>query len=466
MADPRAPLRVVSELLWSLRRAGFAIPPSLAIDASRAIAVVGFDDRVTLRAALATVLVTRPAERARFDAAFAEFFGGARRTLWDRLQAAGFADGELAVVREWLARFAERGDDGVETLGALLEGGAEMDRLLLLGGVTRTLRTLASPLQVGFFTHRVAKEIGAPAARARLATLRAHLTDALGERGDALADALARELDRADGDLRRFVEERATRAEVTADDRRRALARAAVALDPAELVAVRRAVRELVHRLAGAERTRKARARRGRIDPHRTLRLVLRTGGVPFAPARRRRRRDRAKLVLLCDVSDSVRAIATFLLELVHGAHELFERTRSFVFVSEIGESTALFEREPAEKAIAAAYGGGVIPVTDNSNYGRVLRSFVERFGDAIDRRTTVVVLGDGRSNFHDPGEEALAELRRRARAVLWLCPEARAQWAGGDSAMARYERHCSEVLEVRTAEDLERAARRVIAFR
>ncbi len=466
MADPRAPLRVVSELLWSLRRAGFVIPPPLAIDAARAVAAVGFEERATLRAALAAVLVTRPSERRRFDAAFAEFFGAPRSTLWERLAAAGFAEAELDTVREWLERFAGRGDDGVVTLGALLEGGSELDRLLLMGGVTRSLRTLASPMQVGFFAHRVAKELGVPSARARLTALRTHLADALGARGDALADALARELDRADAEVRSFVQERAELAEATSDERRRALARASVALDPNELAAVRRAVRELAQRLAGAERTRRARARRGRIDPHRTLRRMLRTGGVPFSPARRRRRRDRAKLVLLCDVSDSVRAIATFLLEFVYGAHDLFARTRSFVFVSDIGETTALFEEQPAEKAIAAAYGGAVVPVTDNSNYGRAFRRFLDEWGDSLDRRVTVVVLGDGRSNFHDPGEDALAEIRRRVRNVLWLCPEPRAQWASGDSAMARYEAHASEVLEVRTVEDLERAARRLLATR
>ena len=165
-------------------------------------------------------------------------------------------------------------------------------------------------------------------------------------------------------------------------------------------------------------------------------------------------------------MSDSVRAIATFLLEFVYSAHDLFRGTRSFVFVSDIGETTEPFDTKRPEQAIAAAYGGAIVPVTDNSNYGRALRAFVERHGSIVDRRSTVVVLGDGRSNFHAPGEDALVELRRRARSVLWLCPEARANWASGDSAMLRYEPHCTEVLEVRTAEDLDYAARRLVAAR
>jgi uncharacterized protein with von Willebrand factor type A (vWA) domain len=125
----------------------------------------------------------------------------------------------------------------------------------------------------------------------------------------------------------------------------------------------------------------------------------MRTGGVPFAPARRARRRDRPRLLLLCDVSDSVRAAARFMLEFVHAAHELFDRTRSFVFVSELGETTGLFAREPASVALGHAYGGSVVSVHDNSNYGRVLSEFERLHLGEIDRRTTVAILGDGRTN-------------------------------------------------------------------
>ena len=428
---------------------------------------MGFDDRETLREALACVLVTRRSDRRRFDATFDAFFVPQRRgDLWTRLEAQGFTPAELAALRDALAAPGSSGTDFMH-LGALLEGGAELDRLLLMAGVTRTLRQLASPMQVGFFTHRVAGEVGLPAARRRLGALRSALTDAFGARGEALVDALLVELDRTERDLRAHVsavaDERAPR---DTGERRRLLLANLVSLDPAEVFAVRRAVRDFAARLRGAERVRRRRALRGRIDPHRTLRRALRTAGVPFAPVRRKRRRDRPRLVLLCDVSDSVRAVATFLLEFVYAAHDLFDHTRSFVFVSEIGESTELFERGTPEAAIAQTYGGAVVSVVDNSNYGRALRSFAARHLDAIDRRTTVVILGDGRSNFHEPGEDALAQLGARARAVLWLCPESRSTWGTGDSAMARYEPWCTEVLEVRSAQDLEDAARRIVARR
>lgn len=181
-----------------------------------------------------------------------------------------------------------------------------------------------------------------------------------------------------------------------------------------------------------------------------------------MSPAHVRRRRDKPRLVLLCDVSDSVRDVASLLLEFVYSAHDLFESTRSFVFVGDVGEATALFRRESAQAAIAAAHGGAVVPVTGNSNYGRALNAFLEKTRGVVDRRTTVVILGDGRTNYQAAGEDALARIRARAKSVVWICPEPREKWAEGDSAMARYAA-IVDVLEVRSARDLELAARRIV---
>jgi uncharacterized protein with von Willebrand factor type A (vWA) domain len=131
--------------------------------------------------------------------------------------------------------------------------------------------------------------------------------------------------------------------------------------------------------------------------------------------------------------------------------------------VSDIGETTRLFARHPVGVAIARAWGGGVVRSGDNSNYGRVLRTFEARHLRELDRRTTVVILGDGRSNYLDPAPEVLARIRTRVRALLWLCPEPRGQWSEGDSAMASYAPNCTAVYEVRCAADLERAARAVV---
>jgi uncharacterized protein with von Willebrand factor type A (vWA) domain len=471
MGDPRALVRLVDELLWRLRREGFVVSTAQAIDVARAVEAVGIGRGEDVANAVAAVVVDRPADRRRFDATLEAFFGGrasqpSARSLWDRLAAAGFGVEEIGALRDALDQLAAQGTDGMAPLGALLGRGAELDRLLAISESARSVDAYSRP-QLGFRTHRALAEIGAPQARRGLAALRAALVDALGDRGQALADVLSTELESAEEEARRHVTRlfEARLAELEqASGSGRTDATPFVALADAQIEEVRRAVRSFAQRLRGGARVRARRALRGRLDPHRTLRRALRTGGVPFSPARKARRRDRPKLVLLCDVSDSVRAVATFLLEFVYAAQELFDRTRSFVFVSELGEVTDLFAREPVRMAIARAYAGGVVRVTDNSNYGRVLRAFERDHLRDVDRRTTVVVLGDGRTNYHDAAADVLDRIRQRARGLLWLCPEARGQWAEGDSAMSRYASKCTAVYEVRCAADLERAARAIVA--
>ena len=441
-------LRVIDELLWRLRREGLAIPTSSAVDALAAVRVVGLENRDVLRAALAAVVTKKPRDAETFARVFDQFFASTpRRSLAERLADRGFSELEIAAALDAMAHLEDP-----TTVRALLDHGADLDRILSLAGMDRTLATLVGPLQRGFYTHRALERAGAGTTWRSLGALRSALRDALGARADDLVAALASELEAAEEIVRSRV---SARAERPAPARRGPMLDCPLALlDAQERAEVRRAVRELAFKLRGAARVRKRHARRGRIDPHRTLRRTLHTFGVPMSPAHVRRRRDKPKLVLLCDVSDSVRDVSALMLELVHSAHELFESTRSFVFVSEVGEITSLFRNATSDTAIRAAHGGGVVPVTGNSAYGRAFRGFVDRYQGAIDRRTTVVVLGDGRTNYLDPGLDALERIRLRSRRLLWICPDARERWAEGDSAMLRYAEICTDVHEVRTVRD------------
>jgi uncharacterized protein with von Willebrand factor type A (vWA) domain len=453
-------LRVIDELLWRLRREGLRIPTSSAIDALGALRAVGLEHEAVVRAALASALVKDSRDKRIFDRTFDLFFSAEpTRTLRERLAAKGFSETEIDAALEAIA---DLGD--ATPLHVFLEQGTNLDRLLSLAGMERTLSTLAGPLQRGFYTHRALERAGAGSAWRSLAALRAALRDAIGARADALVAALAAEIEAAEEIVRKRVATRAEPREVASGASM--LERPLDTLDAMERAEVRRAVRSLAARLRGAARVRKKRARRGRIDPHRTLRRTLRTLGVPMSPAHVRRRRDKPRLVILCDVSDSVRYVSALMLELVASCHELFDGARSFVFVGDVGEMTAAFRGGTTDAAIAAAYAGAIVPVTGNSNYGRAFGAFALRYIDAVDRRTTVVVLGDGRTNYHDPGEAALERIRGRSKTLLWLCPEPRERWAEGDSAMTRYARISSEVHEVRTARDIERAARALMARR
>ncbi|HEY4119937.1 MAG TPA: VWA domain-containing protein [Byssovorax sp.] len=465
-------LRELDQLLWALRRDGFSISTAQAIDATRAFALVGFDEPARLKAAIAAVVVTRRAEIAPFRASFDRYFATGlahANDLFARLRDRGFDATEVGALRELLEAVAERsGATGdAPALAALLGTDGDLERLLRAANVARVLGPMTSPLQIGFFTQQAVAALGFPRAASAMKRLRDALIEALGPaRGAALADAVAEELERAKRRVREHVSERLKQRLGEPEDAPRSAAdRAFFALSTAEIDEVRLAVRKLAERLRGGERVRRRRARRGRVDARATARRSLATGGVPFVPARKRRRRDKPRLVLVCDVSESVRAASLFMLELVSAAQELFSGTRSFVFVSELAEVTRLFARG-AEVAVAAILSGQVVSLAHNSNYGRALAAFEEATHRAIDRRTTVVVLGDGRTNYLDDRADVVARLRERARAVLWITPEGTGGWGMGDSAMPRYAAAATDVLVARTARELEAAAREVAARR
>jgi uncharacterized protein with von Willebrand factor type A (vWA) domain len=464
--DPAAMLRVVTELCAVLRRRGLPIAPPELMDAARALAVVGLDRRDEVREALATTLVKRRTDRALFDEAFERFFDPSDRgprDLFASLAAQGFTEAELATLSELLAAAPS-----TSTLAALLGagGGAELTRLLQRPDVARMLDGLGNPLQAGFFAQRVLDGIGMSGAKRDLGLLAMALRGALGDRGELLAQALGRALDASREEVRAHVrEELDRRLRRRAESADRAENKPFTALSDVEMLEVRRAVRRLVEKLRGRARVRMKHARHGPIDVRRTMRASWKTLAVPIAPKRRVRRRDRPKLVVVCDVSDSVRLAARFMLELVYALAELFADTRSFVFVRQLAEVTELFAREPVGTALAEVFAGRAVSLADNSHYGAVLAELGLRHGRAIDRRTTLVIIGDGRNNYQADEAWALSDLRRRARAVLWLNPERRSTWSIGDSAMARYAPLCDRVLEVSCAAELEEAARLLVTL-
>jgi len=456
---------VLDDFLFVLRREGFEISPSQAIDVARAAREVGLEKQV-LRDAIACVVLDRADRRPRYDAVFDAFFAAPARpapTLSERLASLGFSAAEIAhfihLLREWA-----KPEEGARLL-ALVSGGTALDHLLGRDDVQKLLALAQSRATQGFYAHRVLDALAVGRARSVLAGLLLELGEAMGQdRAERLVAALSGQLDGVERLVHAELEQRISSTE---ERQRRKDERVATApftaLSLEEREQVRVAVRQLAARLRGAARVRNRHRRRGRLDPARTVRVALKTDGVPFRPVRIDQRRDRPKLALLCDISDSVRPVSAFMLELVYAMQDLFERARSFVFVSDVQEVTPLFEQEPAVDAVAKA-AASMVGALGNSSYGRALRVFDTRFREAVDRRTTVVILGDGRTNYQANGADVLARIRERAKRVIWLCTEPRATWGTGDSAMTAYALHVSQVLEVTSAVDLERAARELIA--
>jgi uncharacterized protein len=225
-----------------------------------------------------------------------------------------------------------------------------------------------------------------------------------------------------------------------------------------DLAAVHRAVAQLKKRLATLGHEQRGRKRAAHVDMRRTMRASLETGGVPLRLRYRPKRPRRPEIYVLCDVSTSVTSASVFFLSVLHALHDSFRKLRSFVFIERISEVTEVFERERDFRAISEKISreGGVADVSGYTDYGRVWLEFLDEISEDLDPRSTVIVLGDARTNGREPHAEVFARIAERAGRTFWLNPEPKLYWNYGDSVMAAYERQCTAAFECWTTKHLE----------
>jgi uncharacterized protein len=225
-----------------------------------------------------------------------------------------------------------------------------------------------------------------------------------------------------------------------------------------DLAAVHRAVAQLKRRLATLGHEQRGRRRGAAVDVRRTMRASLETGGVPLRLKYRPKRPRRPEIYVLCDVSTSVTSASVFFLSVLHALHDSFRKLRSFVFIERISEVTDVFERERDFRKISERISreGGVADVSGYTDYGRVWLEFYEEIADELGPRSTVIVLGDARTNGREPHAEVFARIAERSGRTFWLNPEPRLYWNYGDSVMAAYERHTTHAFECWTTKHLE----------
>jgi len=236
------------------------------------------------------------------------------------------------------------------------------------------------------------------------------------------------------------------------------------AVGEAERHQLEETLRRLAKTMPGALTHRRVVAGRGRVDPGRTMRSNMRFDGIPFRPVMVARKEDKPRLVVLADVSLSVRHTARFTLYFVHGLQRLFGQVRTFAFVADTVEVTDLFAEHPVERALEKIFGGDVLDVDADSDYGAAFGRFREEFGELVTRRTTVVILGDGRGNGNDANMEVFEEIARRAKQLIWLTPERRNVWRLGRCDLPRYAELCDRVDVVRDLDGLDRATEDIVA--
>jgi len=435
----------------AVRDAGIPVGISQAVDAAEILTVVDLLDREQLRHGLAAVLLQRAAQRPTYDVLFDLWW-----PLSDRPR--GSAGGDEADADA-------DGETGQSTLDVPGSDDADLAALmrarlleLLLDGDEEALRRFAreavemlgqgqpSPSGQSFFSYRVLRALSPDTLVSQL--LAGLLAES--DRG-GLAERVARQT----------IRERLTalRAAIEAEVRRRTAAekgRDKVAKNDVrpladqvdflraqsgDLAELRRAVAPLARRLAVRLSARRRLGREGRLDFRKTVRASLGTGGVPVVTHHRPRKVHKPELVVLCDVSGSVAGFSHFTLMLTQALREHFTGVRAFAFVDTTDEVTRFF-RPGADVVDAVARIGreaDVVGFDGHSDYGTAFEVFADRWASAVGPKTSLLVLGDGRTNYRQPGLPVLADLVRRSRSAHWLNPEPRRLWGSGDSAANRY---------------------------
>jgi uncharacterized protein with von Willebrand factor type A (vWA) domain len=478
-------LDLLSGFVTELRRAGLPVSLTEHLDAAEAVHHIPLEDREGLKYALAATLVKSSSHWRAFETAFEVFFavrhGGSG--VAGELDADGNEigeDGEGAGVGDGGTRGrgrSPRGGGGGE--GMTPEELAEMLFKSLLSADNSLMNAVARgavdryagmepgrPVGGTYYLYRTLRNLDLDGVLAKL----------MGQaRAGAVGDGLTDLEERLVGDeykariekFRRSVETE-IRRRLVEDRGAEALARSVRKPLPEdidvmhatrdELAVLHRVLQPLSRKLAVRLARKRRHGRKGPLDFRATMRRSLSTGGVPIEPRFRHPRPAKPEIFVIADISGSVASFARFTLHLVYAISSQFSKVRSFVFVDGIDEVTRFFEGvvDPAEAVARINSEADVIWVDGHSDYGHALTEFHRRWGDQVTSRSSVLLLGDARNNYHASASWVIEDLQRKARHVYWLNPEPRDYWGSGDSIVGEYAAHCDEVVECRTLRQLE----------
>ncbi|CAM2817719.1 hypothetical protein BST27_12460 [Mycobacterium intermedium] len=430
----------------ALRASGISVGPSETVDAGRVMAVLGLGEREVLREGLAVAVLRRPDHRETFDAMFDLWFPaalGARSVVIDE-DAAGDPDGlppdDVEAMRQMLLDLLT---DNPEL--------ADMDERLvaMIARIVEAYGKYNSSRGPSFSSYQALKAMALDELEGKLlAGLLAPYGDEPSPSQEQIAKALAAQ---RIAQLRKMVDAETKRRTAEQLGREHVQMYGIPQLSEnveflrasgEQLRQMRRVVAPLARTLATRLAARRRRARAGSIDLRKTLRKSMSTGGVPIDVVLKKPRPARPELVVLCDVSGSVAGFSHFTLLLVHALRQQFSRVRVFAFIDTTDEVTHMFGPE-ADLAVAIqriTREAGVYSRDGHSDYGNAFVSFVQNFPNVLSPRSSLLVLGDGRTNYRNPAVDVLDDMVTAARHAHWLNPEPRHLWGSGDSAVPRYE--------------------------
>ncbi|QNI12887.1 vWA domain-containing protein [Mycobacterium kubicae] len=430
----------------ALRGSGIAVGPSETVDAGRVMATLGLGDREVLREGIACAVLRRPDHRDTYDAMFDLWFPaalGARVVVTDEApdeDSEGLQPDDVEAMRQMLLDLLNDNQDL-----------ADMDERLvaMIARIVEAYGKYSSSRGPSYSSYQALKAMALDELEGKLlAGLLAPYGDEPTPSQEQIAKALAAQ---KIAQLRKMVDAETKRR--TAEQ----LGRDHVQMygipqlsenveflraSGEQLRQMRRVVAPLARTLATRLAARRRRSRAGTVDLRKTLRKSMSTGGVPIEVVLKKPRPARPELVVLCDVSGSVAGFSHFTLLLVHALRQQFSRVRVFAFIDTTDEVTHMFGPE-ADLAVAIqriTREAGVYARDGHSDYGNAFVSFVQAFPNVLSPRSSLLVLGDGRTNYRNPATDVLEDMVTAARHAHWLNPEPRHLWGSGDSAVPRYE--------------------------
>jgi uncharacterized protein with von Willebrand factor type A (vWA) domain len=479
---PHLPLGSSAGLLESLagfvkelRNAGIPVSLTENLDAVEALKFVPLDDREAFKYALAATMVKNNSHWKTFETVFEVYFS-LRGREYRITEGEGESAAEDMIADLIGPREGEGGQGSAEGLTheqlaemlfrALMDGNDAMLRAIARTSVTRYAgMEPGRPVGGTYYLYRTLRQLDLDSVLQRMMEQErtrhpdaSDLEDRLAkEEYEARLDALRREIEAEI--RRRLVADRG--AEAVAKSIRKPLPEDIDFMHASreELVALRKAIAPLTRKLAVRLARKRRHGRKGPLDFRNTVRHSLSYGGVPADPKFRYPRPSKPEIIVVADISGSVAAFARFTLQMVYAISSQFSRVRSFVFIDGIDEVTDYFK---ATEDIGAAIHrinteADVIWVDGHSDYGHAFETFWERWGRDINGKSTVLLLGDARNNYHAAQAWVLAEMSKKARHVYWLNPEPRSYWDTGDSIVSQYATHCDGAYECRNLKQLER---------
>lgn len=473
--------KTLGDFVVALRKADLEVSPAETLDAMNALEIVGLEDRRLLHDTLAIILAKTPEEKAMFDICFDRFFsfkqfvgdedrefvtsdnegGGGSIASGDDSDGDG-EDGEEGGADGKRRRRRGRASAHFNSrLGHLLlsDNHAELAVSMAEAAKAVHLEKIKTLRERSLYTRRILLHMGLNELEAEISRLR-HEPD---ERSQRTADRLAQAANYLTDQVRDFVEEQYLLIVDGSGQRFLSEAVSQTRLTNMQTYYfdhIREAVRKLANQLAKRHAKRKKIYNRGHLDVRKTLRHNLQYDGSLFNIKWKQIKLERPRVFVICDVSGSVKNVSRFLLTFLYSLSEVLPRVRSFAFSNDLGEVSELFERYPLEQAIEMSlddYGKG------STDYGQAFKRFKELALSDLDNRSTVIILGDARNNYFDPGTEELKQIAAKARQVIWLNPESRPQWQEGDAEMKTYLPYCHFAEVCNSLTDLERMVSRVL---